>query len=80
MTTTTTQPEPITDANRRVYDAIVSWIEERGYSPTVRELCQELGVASPNGINGHLKVLERRGWITRSNRQSRTIRPTGGVR
>ena len=36
--TTATEPQPITDSQRRVYDAIVGYIEEFGYSPSVRDL------------------------------------------
>ncbi len=78
--TAPTAPEPITDAARRVYDAIVDYIDSHGYAPTVRELCGLLDIASPNGVECHLKTLERRGWIVRSERQARTIRPIGGVR
>jgi repressor LexA len=78
--TAPTAPEPITDAARRVYDAIVDHIDAKGFAPTVRELCGILDIASPNGVECHLKTLERRGWITRTERQARTIRPIGGVR
>lgn len=80
MTQTATEPEPITARQREVYDAIVAYVEERGYAPTVRELCKMFDVASPNGIECHLKPLERRGWITRNAKQARTIRPIGGTR
>ena len=73
-------PEPITDAARRVYNAIVDYIDSNGYAPTVRELCGLLDIASPSGVDGHLKTLQRRGWIVRSERQARTIRPIGGER
>lgn len=78
--TTATEPQPITDSQRRVYDAIVGYIEEFGYSPSVRDLCRLCGISSPNGVNIHLAALESRGWITRNQRQARTIRPIGGVR
>lgn len=78
--TTATEPQPITDCQRRVYDAIVGYIEQFGYAPSVRDLCRLTDISSPNGVTTHLKVLEARGWITRSQRQARTIRPIGGVR
>ena len=73
-------PEPITDAARRVYDAIVDYIDSHGYAPTVRELCVLLDIASNYGVACHLNTLERRGWIVRTERQARTIRPIGGER
>jgi repressor LexA len=65
---------------RADYDAIVDYIDSHGYAPTVRELCGLLDIASPNGVECHLKTLERRGWIVRTERQARTIRPIGGER
>jgi repressor LexA len=72
--TTATQPQPISDATRRVYDAIVAYIDAKGFSPSVRELCTLTGISSPNGVNNHLLVLEGRGWITRQAKAARTIR------
>lgn len=51
--------------------------ERRGYSPTLRELCEELGIRSLNGINDHLKALERKGLVTRSRTTARSLIPTG---
>jgi repressor LexA len=72
--TTATQPQPISESTRRVYDAIVAYIDNKGFSPSVRELCTLTGISSPNGVNGHLLILEGRGWITRMPKAARTIR------
>lgn len=73
-------PEPITARQREVYDWIVEFVEARGYSPTVRELCKAFGFASPTGAVCHLKPLQERGWISWVPHHSRTIRPIGGTK
>jgi len=44
-----------------------------GYPPTVREIADRFGIASPNGVIGHLKALENKGFIRRSRKRSRAI-------
>lgn len=82
--TTATDKEPeeqaITDRQREVYDWVVGFCESRGYSPTIRELCKAFKFASTNAAANHLRRLEQAGLLTWSRRQSRTLRPTGGVR
>ena len=43
------------------------------YSVTIRELCQSMGISSPNGVIGHLKALERAGLIRRHPKKARGI-------
>jgi repressor LexA len=49
-------------------------IVTRGSAPSVRELAEALGVRSTNGIVDHLKALQRKGFIERTNHQARGIR------
>lgn len=43
------------------------------YSVTYRELCEAMGIASPNGVAGHLRALERAGLIRRHPGKARGI-------
>jgi repressor LexA len=43
------------------------------YSPTVRQIAQEMGIKSPNGVFHHLNALERKGRIRRISGKSRNI-------
>ncbi|MCY1360375.1 LexA repressor [compost metagenome] len=54
---------------------IRSFIEEKGYSPTVDELAGLAGVHC-NAVQGRIDALEHKGLITRAKRISRSIRPT----
>jgi repressor LexA len=66
----------LTDRQRRVYELIRELIINRGYGPTVREIGQEFGIKSPNGVMCHLRALERKGLIRRSPNKSRAIELT----
>ncbi len=67
--------EPLTKRQRQVLNFITQSIEERGYPPTMREIGQNMGIRSTNGVNDHLKALERKGHIVREDLKSRTLRP-----
>jgi len=68
--------QKITDRQKAVLDFIASCIDERGYPPTLREIGNHLGIKSTNGVNDHLRALERKGYLTREDMKSRTLRPT----
>ena len=49
-------------------------IEERGYPPTLREIGEHMGIKSTNGVNDHLRALERKGYLRRRSTEGRTSR------
>ena len=59
-----------------VLDFIRSSIADRGYPPTLREIGAKMGIRSTNGVNDHLRALERKGYLTREDMKSRALRPT----
>ena len=60
-----------------VLDYIRQSISDRGYPPTLREIGARMGIRSTNGVNDHLRALERKGYLTREDMKSRALRPTG---
>lgn len=60
-----------------VLDFIRQSISDRGYPPTLREIGARMGIRSTNGVNDHLRALERKGYLTREDMKSRALRPTG---
>lgn len=66
----------LTERQRSVLEFICASIETRGYPPTLREIGSKLGIRSTNGVNDHLRALERKGYLTREDMKSRTLRPT----
>lgn len=66
----------LTERQQDVYDLIRGLIVSRGYGPTVREIGENFGIKSPNGVMCHLRALERKGLIRRSPNKSRAIELT----
>ena len=67
----------LTERQRQILEFITESITVRGYSPTLREIGQQMGIKSTNGVNDHLKALERKGFLERDDLKSRTLRPVG---
>lgn len=70
----------LTDRQLEVLRFIAMQIEEAGYPPTIREIGEALDIRSTNGVNDHLKALERKGFLTRDPVKSRTLIPTEQAR
>ncbi len=66
--------QKLTDRQRAVLEFIEESISEQGYPPTLREIGNRLGIKSTNGVNDHLRALERKGYLTRQDMKSRTLR------
>lgn len=49
-------------------------IEQRGYPPTLREIGEHMGIKSTNGVNDHLRALERKGYLRREDMKSRALK------
>lgn len=63
----------LTERQRRIYDFISATIGKRGIPPTMREIGEEFGIRSTNGVEGHLAALERSGFIARERGKSRGL-------
>jgi repressor LexA len=66
----------LTDRQLEVLRFIARQIEDCGYPPTIREIGEGLDIRSTNGVNDHLKALERKGCLTRDPVKSRALIPT----
>jgi repressor LexA len=74
-----TDRSALTDRQQQVLDFIAASITERGYPPTLREIGERLGIRSTNGVNDHLKALEKKGYLAREDLKSRALRPIGHI-
>lgn len=66
----------LTARQRQVLDTIRSFMVDKGYGPSIRELGAILSIGSLRGVTIHLDALEKKGWISRENK-SRSIRILG---
>jgi repressor LexA len=64
----------LTKRQEQTLDFIRQSIEERGYPPTLREIGESMGIRSTNGVNDHLRALERKGYLSREDMKSRALR------
>jgi repressor LexA len=67
----------LTDRQRDILEFITQSIRERGYPPTLREIGLHFGIKSTNGVNDHLRALEKKGYLEREDLKSRALRPMG---
>jgi repressor LexA len=67
----------LTDRQREILDFITQSIRDRGYPPTLREIGLHFGIRSTNGVNDHLRALEKKGHLLREDLKSRALRPVG---
>ena len=70
-------PEQLTQRQQDILNFISASIDERGFPPTLREIGTHFGIRSTNGVNDHLKALEKKGFLKREDLKSRAMRPVG---
>ena len=58
----------LTTRQHAVLETIRSWIRERGYPPTIRELGKQLGIKSLRGVTTHLDAIAKKGFLKREPR------------
>jgi repressor LexA len=63
----------LTDRQREIYDFLVKYADEHGYPPTVREIGEAVGLASPSTVHAHLANLERAGLLRRDPTKPRAL-------
>jgi repressor LexA len=59
--------------HKKTLQLIQKKIRERGYPPTVREICKAIGVTSSATAHKYLTILEKKGYIHREKEKSRAI-------
>ena len=67
------ETEPLTTRQRRIVEFIAATVRERGYPPTVREIGEAVGLASPSTVHPHLAKLESAGHIRRDPTKPRAM-------
>ncbi|MGI6037938.1 MAG: transcriptional repressor LexA [Limnochordia bacterium] len=65
--------QKLTERERQVLDYLKSFIEQRGYPPSVREICEALGIKSTSTAHSYLRRLEKKGYIRREATKPRAM-------
>ena len=63
----------LTTKQQQIYDYIISFTDEHGYPPSVREIGEYVGLRSPSTVHFHLKGLQSAGLITQAAGKTRAI-------
>ena len=67
----------LTGRQREIFDYVSEYVHERGYPPTVREIGEAVGLASPSTVHAHLANLERAGLLKRDPTKPRALELVG---
>lgn len=63
----------ISSRQLKILNFIKNQLQSKGYPPSVREICQAVGLKSTSTVHGHLKKLEENGYIRRDHTKPRAI-------
>ena len=63
----------ISDKQKQILEYIKQEILNKGYPPTVRDICDAVGLKSTSSVHSHLESLEKNGYIRRDPTKPRAI-------
>jgi repressor LexA len=67
----------LTGRQQEIWEFIVAYVDRSGYPPTVREIGEAVGLASPSTVHAHLANLERAGYLRRDPTKPRALELVG---
>jgi repressor LexA len=67
----------LTGRQQEIWEFLVDYVDGHGYPPTVREIGEAVGLASPSTVHAHLANLERAGLLRRDPTKPRALELTG---
>src|SRR5919198_4648975 len=67
----------VSKRQREIFDFVLKYADKHGYPPTVREIGEAVGLASPSTVHAHLANLERAGYLKRDPTKPRALELTG---
>src|SRR5438876_10063354 len=70
----------LTGRQQEIWDFLVDYVDTHGYPPTVREIGEAVGLASPSTVHAHLANLERAGLLRRDPTKPRALELMGRER
>jgi repressor LexA len=70
----------LTERQQEIWNFLVEYVDGHGYPPTVREIGERVGLASPSTVHAHLANLERAGLLRRDPTKPRALELIGRQR
>lgn len=71
--------KPLTEKEKQMLDYITERIKSDGFSPTVRDIREALGIKSTATVHAYLTRLEDKGYIKKQTGKSRTLKPSEDI-
>src|SRR5690606_30759594 len=65
--------EGLSDKQIQILQYIKDELTLRGYPPSIREICQAVGLSSTSSVHAHLNTLEDRGYLKKGNNKRRAL-------
>jgi len=58
----------LSEKQKKILDYVTAHITDKGFAPSIREICQAMGFASPRAAQKHLETLEAAGYLSRESK------------
>ena len=62
------------DKQKKILEFVTNYMTENGYPPSIREICQGVGLSSTSTVHAHLETLKKNGLLEKADSKSRGIR------
>ncbi|MDF2676678.1 MAG: SOS-response transcriptional repressor, LexA [Bacillota bacterium] len=63
----------LSDKQIKIIEYIKNELMLRGYPPSIREICQAVGLSSTSSVHAHLNTLEEKGYVKKGNNKRRAL-------
>jgi repressor LexA len=73
-----TERSELTLRQSEILDFVQAYVARNAYPPSVRDICEAVGLSSTSTVHAHLNTLEEKGFIRRDAAQARAISVVGG--
>ncbi len=67
----------LTEKQQKILDFVNNQVDEKGYPPSVREICSAVGFKSTSTVHGYLEKLEKEGLIQKDPTKPRALKVVG---
>ena len=63
----------LTPKQQQILDYITTSIEEKGYNPSIREICEAVGLSSPSTVHGYITRLKEMGLVKSASNRNHSV-------
>ena len=67
------EQEPLSDRQEAILRFVARHIDKHGWQPSIRDIGDHFGIASPNGVASHLRAMKRKGYVSPNPTTARAI-------